>query len=155
MLDNQAVTGKSFDTSISVAPGVVVPSDVLTFTYARSSGPGGQNVNKLNTKATLVVRLADLAEVMPGWAIDRLQIIARGRLSADGERLILYDGSTRSQHANRQACLAKLRALLIEAMYRPRRRRPTKPSRAAVQRRLDAKHRRALTKANRRKPPIP
>jgi len=155
MLDNLGVTGKSLDPSISIAPGVVVPSDVLTFTYARSSGPGGQNVNKLNTKATLIVRLADLAEVMPGWAIDRLQILARGRLSADGDRLIIYDGSTRSQHANRQACLAKLRAILIEAMHRPRRRRPTKPSRTAVQRRIDAKRRRSQIKHNRRKPPIP
>lgn len=142
--------GRSND--IPIAPGVALPESALRFTFSRSGGPGGQNVNKLNTKAMLTVEVADLADVMQPWAIQRLLIHAGSRLAGDAERIQITDSSSRSQHANRQACLAKLRLMIVEAMNRPKRRRPTKPSRGAIQRRLDAKRHRSRIKSNRRPP---
>ncbi len=139
----------------AIAPGLWLPESALRFSFARSSGPGGQNVNKLNTKAILDVDVSDLSAVLPEWAIKRLLIHAGSRLSADSERIQITDSTSRSQHANRKACLAKLRQMIIEAMNRPKRRRPTKPSRAAIQRRLDNKRHRSETKSFRRKPTEP
>ncbi len=138
-----------------IAPGLWLPESALRFSFARSSGPGGQNVNKLNTKAILDVDIAGLAAVLPEWAIKRLLIHAGSRLTTDGERIQITDSTSRSQHANRKACLAKLRQMIIEAMNRPKRRRPTKPSRATIQRRLDNKRHRSETKSLRRKPNEP
>ena len=142
----------SHDNRIPIAPGISLAESALRFTFSRSGGPGGQNVNKLSTKAILTVRVEDLAEVLPTWALKRLVIHAGSRLAGDGERIILTDSSSRSQHANRQACIAKLRVMVVEAMNRPKRRRPTKPSRGSIQRRLDAKRHRAKRKADRREP---
>jgi len=140
---------------IPVAPGICLPASALHFTFSRSGGPGGQNVNKLNTKATLTVRIEDLEGQLPDWALRRLLIHAGSRLAGEADRLVIHDSSTRSQHTNRQACLAKLRMMLVEAMNRPKRRRPTKPSRSSIQRRLDSKRRRSMTKADRRGPEHP
>ncbi len=140
------------DNRIPIAPGVALPESVLRFTFSRSGGPGGQNVNKLSTKATLTLEMADLAGALPPWAIKRLAVHAGSRLTGDGERIILTDSSSRSQNTNRQACLAKLRLMIVEAMNRPKRRRPTKPSRGSIQRRLDAKRHRAKRKSERREP---
>lgn len=143
------------DNRVSIAPSVLLPESALRFTFSRSGGPGGQNVNKLNTKATLSVEITELAQVLPEWALQRLVIHAGSRLAGDADRIQITDSSSRSQHANRQACLAKLRLMILEAMNRPKRRRPTKPGRAAIQRRLDAKKHRSRLKSNRRNPESP
>lgn len=143
------------DNRIAIAPGVLLAESALVFTFSRSGGPGGQNVNKLNTKATLTVEIADLAAVLPAWALQRLLIHAGSKLAGDAERIVIQDSSSRSQQSNRQACLAKLRLMIVEAMNRPKRRRPTKPSRGAIQRRLDAKKHRARIKDKRRDPDTP
>ncbi len=140
------------DNRIPIGPGVAVPESALRFTFSRSGGPGGQNVNKLNTKATLTVEVAELAGVLPPWALKRLLIHAGSRLAGDADRILITDSSSRSQHTNRQACLAKLRLMIVEAMNRPKRRRPTKPSRGSIRRRLEAKQHRSRIKANRRGP---
>lgn len=141
------------DNRILISPGVFLHESALRFTFTRSGGPGGQNVNKLSTKATLTVQIEDLEEVLPPWALKRLLIHAGSRLVGDGERIILTDSSSRSQQTNRQACLAKLRLMIVEAMNRPKRRRPTKPSRGSIQRRLDTKRHRSQRKSERREPP--
>ncbi len=140
------------DNRIPIAPGVLLGEASLRFTFSRSGGPGGQNVNKLSTKATLTVQIEDLATVLPMWALKRLLIHAGSRLAGDGERIIITDSSSRSQQANKQACVAKLRMMVVEAMNRPKRRRPTKPSRGSIQRRLDSKRHRAKLKSERREP---
>lgn len=140
------------DNRAPIAPGVSLPTSALRFTFSRSGGPGGQNVNKLSTKATLTVQVEDLSEVLPFWALKRLLIRAGSRLAGDGDRILITDSSSRSQHANKQACLAKLRLMVVEAMNRPKRRRATKPSRASIQRRLDAKRHRSKRKSERREP---
>ena len=131
-----------------VAPGIDLPEAALSFTFSRSSGPGGQNVNKVNTKATLTVKLDDLNGVLPPYAMRRLQVVASRYLTQEG--LQISAGDSRSQIANRRACLARLREVLIEAMRRPKVRKKTKPSARAVQRRLDAKKHRSKIKAMRR-----
>lgn len=124
---------------MEVAPGVRVAEGALRFGFVRSSGPGGQNVNKLSTKAVLRVALRDLP--MHPEALGRLRASAGHRLVGempDDELLISADGS-RSQEANRQQTLDELRRLLVEAQRRPKKRRPTKPSYGSKQRRLAGK----------------
>jgi len=140
---------------ITIAPGITVPASALRFTFARSGGPGGQNVNKLATQATLTISLDDLAAVLPPSALARLKHHAARYLAGD-DRLIIASSESRSQLANRKACLTKLRELVVAARHRPKRRKPTRPSRRAIQRRLDAKKQRGQQKRSRhinRNPP--
>ena len=131
---------------LQIAPGLRVPDDLLTFSYASSSGPGGQNVNKRATKAELRVPIWLLP--IPHDAALRLSSLAGRRLTDAGELLIISD-EQRSQAQNRAACLQRLRELLVQALVRPKRRRPTKPSRGAVERRLQAKRSVARRKQSR------
>lgn len=131
-----------------LAPGVAVPSDALRIHFARSSGPGGQNVNKVNTRIELWLRMDALTDLTPG-AFARLRRLAGRRITADGE-LHLSAQTERSQERNRQAVMDRLRELLIEAMAEPKLRRPTRPSKASKRRRLESKRRRAQVKARRR-----
>ncbi len=123
---------------LELAPGVVVPagSGVAEFTFARASGPGGQNVNRRSTKAELRVDVARLP--MHAEALARLAHAARGYL-VDSGHLLIVSAEHRSQGQNKAACLARLRALIVAALVRPRVRRATKPTRGSRERRLDAK----------------
>jgi ribosome-associated protein len=134
--------------AIEIVRGVRVVESSIRFRYARSSGPGGQNVNKVNTKAELWVSLDALYGLTPR-ALDRLKQMAGKRLTAAGEIHIASD-TERTQEANRAAVMDRLRALLAQAVHEPKARRKTKPSRASRRRRLDAKKRRGEIKANRR-----
>ena len=133
---------------IELAPGVRVPPQAVRFQFARSSGPGGQNVNKVNTKAELWVPLIALSKIGER-ALGRLRTLAGKRLTAADEIHIAAD-TERSQEANRAAALDRLRELLIDAMREPKVRRKTKPTKASRQRRLESKRRRSQTKAHRR-----
>ncbi|MEX0654312.1 MAG: alternative ribosome rescue aminoacyl-tRNA hydrolase ArfB [Phycisphaeraceae bacterium] len=133
------------------APGVRLPVSALRFTFSRGGGPGGQNVNKLNTRATLSVPLAALAEAMPADAFERLKVKAGSRLSVNAEEITLSAADSRSQLANRRACLARLRHLLIESLHRPRRRRATRPTRGSVERRIKEKKQRSRRKDERQR----
>lgn len=135
---------------VDLAPGVRVPDSVLTFTFSRSGGPGGQHVNKTSTQATLTVALADLVAYLRPATLDRLRKIAGNRLASDPPRLVISSSESRSQRRNREACYEKLRDMLIRAMARPRPRKPTRPSRRAVQRRIDQKKQRGQLKRSRR-----
>lgn len=146
---------------MAIAPGVRVHESVLRFAFARSSGPGGQNVNKLETKAELRVGIEDLP--LPGRVKSRLRTIAgdritgaetfldsEGRSRTRGGELLLTAQEHRSQSQNKSACLEKLRELLVAAMAEPKVRRKTRPSRGSIERRLDGKKRRADIKRSRR-----
>lgn len=133
------------DNAIDLGVGVSLPADALRFTFSRSGGPGGQNVNKLNTRATLTVSLEDLAEAMPAAAIERLP-----RRYLTDEAVVVSSSISRSQIANREHCVEKLSAAVIAAM-RPRKiRRKTKPSAGAKRRRLEAKKQQGQRKQARR-----
>lgn len=135
---------------IELAPGVRVDEGALSFSFVRSSGPGGQNVNKVNTKAELRVPVAAIRGLPPD-AFERLVLLAGRRLTSANE-LVITAQATRSHEANREDALDRLRALVAQALRRPRPRRPTKPSRASKRRRVEAKRRRSQTKSLRRGP---
>jgi ribosome-associated protein len=133
-----------------VTPTIRIPLAELEFTFARSSGPGGQNVNKVNSKATLrwaVTRSPSLPEP----ARTRFLQQQATRLTAAGE-LVLSSQRFRDAGRNVADCLEKLRVRLLAAAQTPKRRRPTKPSRGSIQRRLETKCLRSRTKSRRRLP---
>lgn len=127
---------------------IKIPLREFQFTFARSSGPGGQNVNKLNTKATLRWPLVT-SPSLPETVRRRLLAKVGRRVTAEGDLLIT---SQRFRDAGRNVadCLGKLRKLLAEAAVVPRRRRPTRPTAASVRRRLDQKRRQSRKKQQRR-----
>lgn len=134
------------DGPVHLAPRVDVPAGVLRWAFSRSGGPGGQNVNKVNTKAELRIRLLDLP-VSEG-ARARLASALGKRLSAEGDAVIVSQ-SERSQQANKEECLDRLRALVLAALTPPTPRRATKPTRSSKVRRLNAKRRRGDVKRGR------
>ncbi|MGO8695245.1 MAG: alternative ribosome rescue aminoacyl-tRNA hydrolase ArfB [Rectinemataceae bacterium] len=133
--------------------GVLLRSSILAgadIDFARSGGPGGQNVNKVNSKA--IVRIA-LSRVLglSAQEIDLVRERLSGRLTANDELMVMADGE-RDQGRNRDAALARLIALVSEAARIPKPRRPTRPTRASKERRLASKRVRAEAKRGRRGP---
>jgi ribosome-associated protein len=116
--------------------------------FSRSGGPGGQNVNKVNTKVTLRVQLDDLAGLNEAEAV-RLRETLSSRITGEAE-LVIAASEERSQRTNLERAYSRMEALIVNAARLPRLRRPTKPSRAAREERLSSKHRRGLKKAERR-----
>lgn len=125
-----------------------IPLREFRFTFARSSGPGGQNVNKLNTKATLRWSVTDSPD-LPAGVRARFLARYRRRITSEGE-LVLTSQRFRDQGRNVADCLAKLREMLNEVAVAPKRRKKTKPSRASKERRLREKQRKSDKKQNRR-----
>ncbi len=133
---------------IELAPGVAIPRDAMRLQFARSGGPGGQNVNKVNTKAELWIPLDALRGLREG-ALTRLRASAGSRLTKADEIHIVSE-SERSQEGNRQEVMDRLRELIVQAKVEPKRRRKTRISAGAKRRRLDSKKRRGEIKAQRR-----
>jgi ribosome-associated protein len=116
---------------------VTIPESDLEMSAVRSSGPGGQNVNKVATKVELRFDLLATRALDPA-AKTRLRSLAAGRLDADG-RLILTSQKTRSRERNLEDAREKLADLVRKALIAPKKRRPTRPSAAARSRRVDVK----------------
>ncbi|MFO0926325.1 MAG: alternative ribosome rescue aminoacyl-tRNA hydrolase ArfB [Gemmataceae bacterium] len=125
-----------------------IPDEELEWSYARSGGPGGQNVNKVASKAVLRWRLAG-STVLPEEAKRRLVGQQRRRITVEGD-LVLTSQRYRDQERNRQDCEDKLREMVLQALEAPKPRRATRPTRGSKVRRLEAKRRRSETKADRR-----
>ena len=132
---------------IELVRGVWIPNDGLRVQYARSRGPGGQNVNKVNTKAEIWVSVSKLAGLSDA-AMQRLRKIAGKRLTLQDEIHIAADLS-RSQERNREDAISRLAIMISAAMHEPKPRRKTKPSRAAKMRRVESKRRRGNIKSGR------
>lgn len=126
---------------------VQIPEDEYELSFARSSGPGGQNVNKVSSKTTLK------------WNIDntqslRIEVIARfremfgNRINNDG-MVVVQSDKFRDQPRNIEDCKSKLAKMIEEVLTPPKKRKPTKPSRAQKEQRLDQKKKNAEKKKNR------
>ena len=126
-----------------------IPQSELIFKASRSSGPGGQNINKLNTKVAVVLDIENCSFLN----VEQKQIILkklRSRLTKDN-RLIVESQKFRTQKANRDFAVEKLTILLENALKKPKTRRPTKPTRTAVEKRLQSKKTRSFLKQQRKK----
>ena len=130
---------------------VVIPARDMRWTAVRASGPGGQNVNKVSSKVELWFDLAS-TEALADEVKARLAAAAGSRLDTEGV-LRLVSQETRDQRVNLSLARERLAELIRAALVRPKRRRPTKPSRGQRERRLDDKHRRGDVKRQRSTPP--
>jgi ribosome-associated protein len=120
-----------------VSPTLTIPASELRFTSVRASGPGGQNVNKVASKVELRFDF-QRSKVLGEDFKTRLRVLASGRLDADGAILIVSQ-LTRDRQRNLEDARQKLAELLIAAARRPKRRRPTRPSKGARESRLKEK----------------
>ena len=136
------------DRDLIVDQRIRIPREELKLTFVRSSGPGGQNVNKVNTKAVLRWHVA-ASQSLPEDVRARLLAAYRRRISASGQ-LVLTSQRYREQQRNLVDCLNKLRAMVAAVATPRKRRRPTRCSRAATERRLKEKRQMAAKKQDRR-----
>jgi ribosome-associated protein len=129
---------------LSVSERIEIPDEELEWKFVRSSGPGGQNVNKVSSAVQLRFLLARNTS-LPGAARARLRRLAGQRLVDDGSILIAAR-SERSQEQNRRAALERLAELIRTALIEPKIRKKTRPTRGSMERRIESKKRRAGTK---------
>ena len=133
-----------------IAPDIVISDEELEWKFIRSSGPGGQNVNKVASAAQLRFLLPQNVS-LPVAARNRLRRLAGQKIVDDGT--ILFKAmSERTQEANRRVALERLEALIRAALIEPKIRKKTRPTKASKERRIDSKKRRGTTKQSRGSP---
>ncbi|MGA2840331.1 MAG: alternative ribosome rescue aminoacyl-tRNA hydrolase ArfB [Steroidobacteraceae bacterium] len=130
-----------------ITPDVAIPDEEFEWKFIRSSGPGGQNVNKVASAVQLRFLLPNNTS-LPVAARNRLRRLAGQKLIDDGS-ILISARSERSQEQNRRDALERLAELIRAAMIEPKIRKKTRPTRASKERRIDSKKRRGTTKQGR------
>ncbi len=134
--------------NLDVSDSIVIPGQELSFSFSRSPGPGGQNVNKVNSQATLKWN-ATHSQALPDSIRRRLLAQNRTRVNKLGE-LVITSHKFRDQPKNIAECLDRLKAMILKASKVPKRRKPTRPSAGSVRRRLSDKKKQSEKKQTRR-----
>jgi len=129
---------------IRITDSIIIEDREIDERFVRASGPGGQNVNKVSTAVEL--RFDVRASSLPFDVKQRLIALAGSRMTGD-DVLLIDSREHRTQGQNREAARARLVALLQHAAKRPKTRRPTKPKRAAKEKRLESKRQRSEVKS--------
>jgi ribosome-associated protein len=129
---------------IQITPDIAIDENEIEERFVRSSGPGGQNVNKVSTAVELRFKVRDSS--LPSHVKERLLALAGHRVTADGT-LLIDSREHRTQPQNREAARARLVALVRSATVRPKKRRPTRPKAAARENRLASKKFRSAVKS--------
>jgi len=135
---------------IQVTDDIALADDELEFSFIRASGPGGQNVNKVSTAVQMRFDARGSAS-LPNEVSTRLQKLAGARLTQDGV-IVITANRHRTQERNRADAVERLTSLIAKAAIAPVKRRPTRPTRASREKRLDTKARRAGVKTMRARP---
>jgi ribosome-associated protein len=142
-----SVTGEISDNSLVISPDLRIPLSELQYRTSRSGGPGGQHVNTSSTRVEVTWNVAGSPSLTPEQRTRLLQQLAT-RLDTEGQVRLVSSG-TRSQLRNKEDVTDRLRSTIAAALVVPKKRKPTKPSRAAKAARLEAKRKRAATKRRR------
>jgi len=135
---------------ISVTGSIAIDSDEIEESFTRASGPGGQGVNTTDSAVLLRFDVRNSPN-LPEAVKTRLEAIAGSRMTREGV-LVLRSEGARSQLLNRQEVRDRLFELIREATFVPKKRKPTRPSKAAKARRMEGKAKRSTVKALRGKP---
>ena len=130
-----------------ISPHIAIPDEEFEWKFIRSSGPGGQNVNKVASAVQLRFLLPHNTS-LPVPVRNRLRSLAGQRLNDDGS-ILISARSARSQEQNRRAALERLADLIRAALAEPKVRKKTRPTRASQERRIESKKRRSSTKLQR------
>ena len=130
-----------------IAPDIVIPDEELEWKFIRSSGPGGQNVNKVASAAQLRFLLPQNTS-LPVTVRNRLRRLAGQKLIDDGS-ILFKSMSERSQDQNRRAALERLQAMIHAALVEPKIRKKTRPTKGSKERRIESKKQRGATKQQR------
>jgi ribosome-associated protein len=130
--------------ALIISPSLVIPDEDLEWKFIRSSGPGGQNVNKVASAAQLRFLLPQNVS-LPAAVKNRLRRLAGQKLIDDGS-ILFKSMSERSQEQNRRAAEGRLEALIRAALVEPKIRKKTRPTKGSQERRIDSKKRRGATK---------
>ena len=133
---------------LAVNSQISIPDAELRLSFSRSSGPGGQNVNKVNSKATLHWQ-ASSSPSLPADVRARFVQKYASRLTNDGE-IVIASQESRDQPKNIASCYEKLREMILAVAKPPKKRRPTRPTLGSKTRRLKAKKQRSQVKEHRR-----
>ena len=133
--------------ALFITPQIAIGDEELEWKFVRSSGPGGQNVNKVSSAVQLRFLLGQNHSLAPAVR-QRLRRLA-GQRSIDDGSILIAARSERSQEQNRRAALQKLEGLIRQALVEPKIRRKTRPTLASKERRIDSKKKRGSTKRQR------
>ena len=134
-----------------ITDNLAIPLQELDFTFSRSSGPGGQNVNKVNTKVTLHWSV-ESSPNLPEGVRERFLAQFRRRINRQGQ-LVITSQRFRDQGRNVADCMEKLREMVMSVRFAPKPRKASRPTRASKERRLRSKRANSEKKRGRKPPP--